>query len=148
MKILYHTSFVEPLLRGNRVCGAVVFQKQGLRKIKARIVIDATGDGDVAFRAGVPCSKGCAERGGTMQPTSLFLRIHNVDSEKLEADVTRHLPEFRRVNNVSYRALHWNVAQAEANGEWDIARKSVNIFKSVRNKEWSSCIGFSPCSWP
>lgn len=136
VKILYHTSFVEPLLRGNRVCGAVVFQKQGLRKIKARIVIDATGDGDVAFRAGVPCSKGCAERGGAMQPTSLFLRIHNVDSEKLEADVTRHLPEFRRVNNVSYRALHWNVAQAEANGEWDIARKSVNIFKSVRNDEW------------
>ena len=59
-----------------------------------------------------------------------------MDSKKLEADVYKHLPEFKRVNNVSYRALHWNVAQAEANGEWDIDRKSVNLFKSVGRDEW------------
>jgi hypothetical protein len=136
VKILYHTSFVETIMKGRSVAGAVVLRKQGLGKIHARMVIDATGDGDVAVSAGVPFSVGCPERGGKIQPSSLFLRINNVDSEKLEADVYRHLPEFKRVNNVSYRALHWNVAQAEANGEWDIDRKSVNLFKSVGQDEW------------
>lgn len=136
VKILYHTNFVETIMNGNAAAGAVVLQKQGLRKIHARMVIDATGDGDVAVSAGSPFSMGCKERDGKIQPASLFLRINNVDSKKLEADVYKHLPEFKRVNNVSYRALHWNVAQAEANGEWDIDRKSVNLFKSVGRDEW------------
>lgn len=137
VKVLLHTAFVEPVMKGRRICGAVVLEKQGLRKIRAKMVIDATGDADVAYRAGVPCEKGCVERDGKLQPATLFMRINNVDSKKLEADVVKHLPEFRRVDNVSYRCLHWNVAQAEANGEWDIARKSVNIYKSVKDDEWA-----------
>ena len=136
VKVLYHASFLSPVMKGDTITGATVFTKEGIQQINARIVIDATGDGDVAFRAGVPCEMGSVERGGKIQPTSLFFRINNVDSACLEADVNKHLPEFRRVNNVSYRALHWNVAQAEANGEWDIDRKSVNIFKSVKDDEW------------
>ena len=52
VKILYHTNFVETIMNGNAAAGAVVLQKQGLRKIHARMVIDATGDGDVAVSAG------------------------------------------------------------------------------------------------
>lgn len=135
VKVLYHATFVKPILEGNKIKGATLMTKAGLQNAMADIVIDATGDGDVAFRSGVPCEVGNPET-GKVQPTSLFFRISNVDSEALEADVTKHLPEFRRVNNVSYRALHWNVIEAEKNGDWDIARKSVNLFKSVRNNEW------------
>lgn len=134
--VLYHASFLKPVMSGNTIKGATIVTKEGLQNIAAKIVIDATGDGDVAFRAGAPCELGNKDREGKIQPTSLFFRINNVDSAKLEADVYKHLPEFRRVNNVSYRALHWNVEQAEAAGEWDIARKSVNLFKSVKDDEW------------
>lgn len=136
VKVLFHTNFIKPLMKGRSIVGATVLTKEGIKNIKAKIVIDATGDGDVAFRAGAPCEMGCVERGGKIQPTTLFFRMNNVDSAKLEADVVKHLPEFRRVNNVSYRCLHWNVAEAEANGEWDIARKSVNIYKCVKDDEW------------
>ena len=67
----------------------------------------------------------------------VFFHINNVDSARLEADVQAHLHEFRKVDGVSYRALHWRVAEAEAAGKWDIARKSVNIYKCVRDDEWA-----------
>lgn len=136
VKVLYHASFVKPIMKGKRIAGATLLTKAGLQNVTAKMVIDATGDGDVAFRCGVPCEVGNPAT-GKIQPASLFFHICNVDSDALIADVEKHLPEFRRVNNVSYRALHWNVAEAEANGEWDLARKSVNIFKSVQHDEWA-----------
>lgn len=134
--ILFHADFVKPLLKGQKIVGAQILTQSGLENVSAQIVIDATGDGTVAYRAGVPCTFG-NEKTGQVQPSSLFFHINNVDSAVLEADVEKHLPEFRRVNGVSYRALHWCVAQAEANGEWDLARKSVNIFKGVQDDEWA-----------
>ncbi len=40
------------LVRGNRVCGAIVATRWGPRIVTAKAVIDATGDGDVAAFAG------------------------------------------------------------------------------------------------
>ena len=136
VKTIFHANFVSPVMDGNRVRGAIVLLKSGLAQIDADIVIDCTGDADVAFRSGVSCPFGNTETGG-VQPASLFFYICNVDSRTLEADVVRHLPEFRKVNGVSYRALHWWVEKAEAAGEWDIPRKSVNIYKSVKDDEWA-----------
>lgn len=136
VQLLFHTQFVQPIVKGERLAGAIVLTKKGLEAIEAQMVIDCTGDGDVAVRAGVPFTYGNPET-KRVQPATLFFHINNVDSATLEADVQAHLHEFRKVNGVSYRALHWHVAQAEANGEWDIARKSVNIYKGVRNDEWA-----------
>ena len=100
------------------------------------MAIDATGDGDLAARAGAPCSFGNPEL-GKIQPATLFFHINNVDSPRLIKDVEAHLHEFRKVNGVSYRALHWRVEEAEAAGEWDIPRKSVNIYRGVSEDEWA-----------
>lgn len=136
VKILYHADFVEPIMHKDCVTGAVLLTKKGLQAASAKMVIDCTGDGDVAYRAGVPCSFGNPETGG-VQPSTLFFNLCNVDSKALEADVQKHLHEFRKVNGVSYRTLHWRVAEAEAAGEWNIARKSVNIYKKVKDDEWA-----------
>ena len=136
VQVLFHTQFVQPVMKGNAVRGAVVLTRKGLEGVSAKVVVDATGDGDVAFRAGVPCEFG-NEALGKVQPCTMFFHINNVDSARLEADVQAHLHEFRKVDGVSYRALHWRVAEAEAAGKWDIARKSVNIYKCVRDDEWA-----------
>lgn len=135
VKVLFHSTFVEPVMSGNQVKGAVIMTKAGLQTISAKVVIDCTGDADVAFRAGVPCTFGNAE--GRPQPSTAFFHINNVDYKRLEADVQKHLHEFRKVDGVSYRALHWWVAEAEKAGEWDLARKSVNIYKCVQPDEWA-----------
>lgn len=136
VKVLYHAEFVEPVMNHDSIKGAVLMTRKGLQAASAKVVVDCTGNGDVAFRAGVPCSFGNPETGG-VQPSTLFFHLCNVDSKALEADVEKHLHEFRKVDGVSYRALHWRVAEAEAAGEWDIARKSVNIYKKVKDDEWA-----------
>jgi hypothetical protein len=48
----------EPILSGPRLTGIVVENKSGRGLLKARCTIDATGDADVAYRAGAPCAQG------------------------------------------------------------------------------------------
>lgn len=49
-------------------------------------MIDCTGDGDVAFRAGVPCEKG--DKQGRMQPPTLMFCLGGVDTEKLRLSIS------------------------------------------------------------
>lgn len=56
--ILLDTQAVKPIMRKNECKGIVVENKTGRSFYKTKIVIDATGDADILFRAGVPCSNG------------------------------------------------------------------------------------------
>ena len=49
-----HSWIAAPMLDGSRVTGVVVESKSGRQAIAADIVIDCTGDGDVAAGAGAP----------------------------------------------------------------------------------------------
>lgn len=134
--LLYHTDFVEPMLDKDRIEGLIVHSKNGLEAVKAAVVIDCTGDADVAFRSGVSCELG-DETAGRIQPATMFFRIGNVDSDKVEADIRANKDNFFRKNGVNYRSFHWRVAQAKANGDWHLDRVSIGLFRGVRKDEWS-----------
>ena len=53
-EILFHTYFSDVIMRENQVVGMIVENKSGRQAIFGKVIIDATGDGDVAARAGVP----------------------------------------------------------------------------------------------
>ena len=50
--LLLHSYFVDALKEKDRVTGAVISTKRGLRAIHAKAVVDASGDADVVVRAG------------------------------------------------------------------------------------------------
>ena len=52
---LLHSLAVEPVMEGQTVKGILIESKSGRQAILAKRVIDATGDADIAFRAGAPC---------------------------------------------------------------------------------------------
>ncbi|UCF96082.1 MAG: FAD-dependent oxidoreductase [Spirochaetaceae bacterium] len=52
--ILFHTYFAEVIADDNALKGIIIENKSGRQAIFAKVIIDASGDGDVAFRAGVP----------------------------------------------------------------------------------------------
>ena len=54
VKILFHTIFSDTIMDGDNLKGIIIENKSGRQAIYAKIVIDASGDGDVAFKAGVP----------------------------------------------------------------------------------------------
>ena len=52
VKLVYHSWACVPLMDEDRVAGAVFESKEGRMAVRARVVIDATGDGDLFARAG------------------------------------------------------------------------------------------------
>ena len=54
VNILFHSLCVDTIMEGNHVTGVIVENKSGRQAIFGKVVIDASGDADVAFHAGVP----------------------------------------------------------------------------------------------
>lgn len=79
------------LLRGGlgvRVSSILVHNKDGLTRLQAHTYIDATGDADLAVRAGAPFEAG--DQDGLHQAMSLRFMLGGVDQEKLCAFLARH----------------------------------------------------------
>jgi hypothetical protein len=140
VKILYHTDFLRPILEEGTITGILVSSKRGLEIIKGTVVIDCTGDGDVACRSGVPYEMGNEEL-NLMQPATMFFHISNVDLDAIEADVQANINNFYRKNGVNYRSFHWRVSEARENGDWDMNRVSLGLFRMPKPDEW--CVNTS-----
>ena len=54
--VLLHTQVVRPLLSDRRVEGVAVETSSGRTALRAKIVVDATGDAAVAAASRVPCA--------------------------------------------------------------------------------------------
>lgn len=81
---MLHRSFVSPIMDGDRCAGIIVESKAGREAILAEIVIDATGDADVATRAGAPAFKTPVEE---MQAASVMFHLAGVDKAAFMAEV-------------------------------------------------------------
>ena len=81
VEVLMYAFCTDVVKEGDVVKGVIIESKAGREAILAKTVIDCTGDGDVAFRAGVECHKGDAE--GGMQPPTLMFSMKGVDVQRL-----------------------------------------------------------------
>jgi len=52
--ILFHTIFVDSIMEGNNITGIIIENKSGRQAIFGKVIIDASGDADVAYRSGAP----------------------------------------------------------------------------------------------
>ncbi|MDQ2094875.1 FAD-dependent oxidoreductase [Rhodalgimonas zhirmunskyi] len=74
--VMMHRQFVAPIMEGARIRGVIVESKAGREAILGRMVIDATGDADVAHRAGAPTVKTPLEE---VQAASVMFHLAGVD---------------------------------------------------------------------
>ncbi len=79
--VLFFTHFVDVLVAHDAVIGGVFHNKAGLFAVRAARVIDASGDADVAFRAGVPCEVG--DEQGEHQPLAFRFMLGGIDFDVL-----------------------------------------------------------------
>lgn len=91
--VLFYTFFADVVMEGDTIRGIITESKSGRSAILAKVVIDCTGDADVAYRAGVPCEKGNAQ--GRMQPPTLMFCLGGVDTDKLRMAIANSPPEAR-----------------------------------------------------
>lgn len=99
---MLHRTVVAPILDGTAVVGVITESKAGREALLARITIDASGDADVAHRAGAPTHRTPPE---TAMAASVLFHLAGVDVGKFMAGV---------------RADPQTYADWSGNSEWSI----------------------------
>ncbi len=121
-RVLLHAWACEPILEGDRIAAVVFQSKAGRFAVRARVVIDATGDGDIFFAAGcaheavqvlpwmwftlggvdvdraIEAGAGCFQTigpGKVLFPWGSFDKVDRIDATRPE-DLTRAEIECRR----------------------------------------------------
>ncbi|MGD9519379.1 MAG: FAD-dependent oxidoreductase, partial [Armatimonadota bacterium] len=75
--LLYHALCVDSIVEDGCLRGVLIESKAGREALLADIIVDCTGDGDVAARAGVPFEFGRLED-GLVQPMTLMFEVEGV----------------------------------------------------------------------
>lgn len=108
VELLLHATVVDVLVSAGAVRGVIVEHKGGREAILAKRVVDASGDGDVAARAGAPFEVG-DDQGRLQAPTMVFY-MGNVDVE--------------RAMQVPETEIRRRLMEAAENGEFNVSRYS------------------------
>lgn len=127
VELMLHTTMVDSVVEDGRVTGAVVAHKGGMSFLPATVTIDASGDGDVAARAGAAFRYG-RDSDGTVQPMTLFFRVRDVDDAAVAAYQAEH-PEER----FPFESL---VEKAHREGTYSLPRRGVQLFKTLETGVW------------
>jgi len=80
VRMLCHTMAVGALVEDGAINGIVVESKDGRGAVRAKVVVDCSGDGDTAASAGAPFEKG--DENGEMLAVTMMFMMHGVDEEK------------------------------------------------------------------
>lgn len=126
--LLLHTSFIDPLMERDRIRGAVIHNKSGLQAVTAEVVIDCTGDADVAYQAGALTLQG-RQSDHLTQPMTMFFRVAGVDDDWVTAYAHQHPEEQGRL-------FHSIVERAKKNGDFPIMRDKVGIYRMQEQGVW------------
>lgn len=83
--LLYHTFFCDTVVENGSVVGAVIQNKSGRQLVRAKRIVDCTGDGDVAAFAGCGFDVGDADDNNRCQPVTLMFTVGGVDWPRVQA---------------------------------------------------------------
>ena len=101
VEVLLHTQVTDTNVENGRLESVTLFGKSHCIEVEARVFIDATGDGDVAYLAGASYEKGQNDC-GTVQPPTVMCTLGGVDVERTIAYLEVHpeqseLPESMKI---------------------------------------------------
>jgi FAD dependent oxidoreductase len=121
---MLHRLCVEPIMRDGAIRGVITESKSGREAILAERVVDATGDADVAARAGAPTRKTPREE---MMAVSVMFSMTGVNKQRFIEQV--------KADPQSYK--DWS-----GNGEWDIETtgKEDDLFSPFLRKPFKQAV--------
>jgi hypothetical protein len=121
---MLHRLVVAPIMRDGAIQGVITESKSGREAILAKRVVDATGDADVAMRAGAPTHKTPREQ---MMATSVMFSMSGVNKQRFIAQV--------KADPQTYK--DWT-----GNGEWDIetSGKEDELFSPFMRKPFKQAV--------
>ncbi|WP_028355644.1 FAD-dependent oxidoreductase [Bordetella petrii] len=128
--MLFH-AFASGVVGDGGVEGVIFETKSGPLVVKAKTVVDCTGDGDIAALSGASYEIGRATD-GLVQPMTLMFRMADFNPASFQEYVRRNPAQWRGVHGL------WDlVQQASANEELDLAREDILFFATPHPREVS-----------
>ncbi|MGE5640019.1 MAG: FAD-dependent oxidoreductase [Clostridia bacterium] len=129
VQYLFH-SFATGVMGERRVEGAFFETKSGAVAVRAKVVVDCTGDADLAVQAGAPFEIGRAD--GLAQPMTLMFRIAEFQRERFAAYVKDNPQQWRGVHGL------WDlVREATSAGDLELPREDILFFATPHEHEVS-----------
>ena len=124
VKPLLHRLGVAPIVQHGTICGVITESKAGREAILAKRVIDATGDADIATRAGAPVRKSPKEE---MMAASVMFSMSGVNKRRF-IDAVKADPQ--------------TYADWSGNGEWDYetSGKEDSLFSPFLRKPFKQAL--------
>jgi len=130
VRMLFH-AFASGVVGDGGVEGVIFETKSGPLVVKAKTVVDCTGDGDIAALSGASYEIGRATD-GLVQPMTLMFRMADFNPASFQEYVRRNPAQWRGVHGL------WDlVQQASANEELDLAREDILFFATPHPREVS-----------
>lgn len=122
--IIYHAVATRVLMEGNVVEGVHVWTKQGPLDIRAKVVVDASGDADLVAMAGLPNFIG--DNGRVQNPTMIF-RLMGVN-----------VPAFRAAygeDTIMPPEVSQMIIDGNSSGNYTLPRAKIWLFPTTRPDE-------------
>ena len=130
IQFLFH-SFASGVIHGGDLEAVVFETKSGPLIIRAKVVIDCTGDGDLAVSAGAPCKIGRVDD-GLVQPMTMMFRAGEFNRFKFETYVKEHPEQWKGVHGL------WDLIQkATREGRLELPREDILFFNTIHDREVS-----------
>lgn len=112
------STVVDVAVEEDEITGIVFHDTGGFQGARTRLVVDSTGDGDIAALSGCILRKGRADDGG-LAPATLGMHVECIDHERLAKHINAHgTPKFRSL-----------IRRLRSDGEWQFP---YDIFVSVQ----------------
>jgi FAD dependent oxidoreductase len=130
VKFLLH-ALATDVIGQQRLEGVIFETKSGPVVIRARAIVDCTGDGDIAARAGAPFHVG-RDDDDLVQPMTLMFRMVEFERAAFAAYVKTHPDQWRGVHGL------WDlIERATAAGELHLPREDLLFFGTPHQREVS-----------
>jgi hypothetical protein len=129
VQFLLH-AFASGVLGDRKVEGAVFETKSGPVAVRARVVVDCTGDADLAVQAGAPFEVGRAD--GLAQPMTLMFRMADFERQRFSKYVEANPSQWRGVHGL------WDLVRDATNaGDLELPREDILFFATPHEHEVS-----------
>lgn len=148
VELLLHTLVTDVVMDGDRIAAVIIENKSGRQAVACKMVVDATGDADVAYRAGAPTKKGRDYDGKTESMGSFMhigglpelsddrrkAAIERVRQAMAESSLSFYNPGFLGSNDM--HADHASPNMTRFGGDSTDARDMTQAELSVRDDAW------------
>jgi len=127
VRVLTHTLAARPIMDGNSVKGVFIESKMGRQAVLAKVVVDATGEADMAYQAGCPMrwetsSASLEFKMGHVNLDALYQHFkRNPETFPIGVDMVKGFSEFER--NWIERGIFF--FPHGGGKKWDILQKAI-----------------------